>query len=166
MPDNVWWTATDPVAPTRATGAMRKQRGVKPGTADVLVFDHGRFIRIEMKSPGGRCSKAQRASREKMLAAGGVWWEAKSAHAAMWALAESGVKFREYVGLSGAVDRWHDPELAPWEVPRRDPSERRVWKWDVAERRRVAALRRRERQRAAAERSVEAPIVRPSDAVA
>jgi len=74
MPDDVWWTATDPVAPTRASGAMRKKRGVKPGTADVLVFHRGRFIGLEMKSPGGRCSKVQWAAREKMLAAGGVWW--------------------------------------------------------------------------------------------
>jgi len=30
----------------------------------------------------------------------------------MWALAEPDVKFREFVGVSGAVDRWHAPELA------------------------------------------------------
>jgi len=66
----------------------------------------------------------------------------------MWALVESGVKFREWVGRSGAVDRWHAPELADWEVPRADPTERRPWKWDVAEQRRVAAQRRRERAKA------------------
>jgi len=101
-----------------------------------------------MKSPAGRCSRVQRAAREKMLRAGGVWWECKSAYAAMWALAESGVKFREWVGMSGAVDQWHMPELADWEVPRRDPTERRPWKWDVAEQRRIAARRRRERAKA------------------
>jgi hypothetical protein len=74
----------------------------------------------------------------------GAWWECKNAHAAMWAPAESGVEFRKWVGVSGAVDRWHAPKLADWEVPRADPSERRPWKWDVAEQRRIAARRRRE----------------------
>jgi hypothetical protein len=33
-----FWIATDPVAPSVTSGAMRKGRGVKPGVPDVLVW--------------------------------------------------------------------------------------------------------------------------------
>ena len=33
-----FWTATDPVAPSVTSGAMRKKRGVKPGVPDDLVW--------------------------------------------------------------------------------------------------------------------------------
>lgn len=46
--------------------------------------------------------------------------------------------------------RAHSARLCqPWrEVPRADPSERRPWAWDVAEARRIAARRWRERAKA------------------
>jgi len=143
-----FWTATDPVAPTRASGAVRKKRGVKPGVCDVLVWHRGRSIGIELKAPGGRCSASQRAAREALLRAGVEWWECRSASAAMWALAQSGVRFREWPGVSGADGRWCQPPLQPWEVPRRDPAEKRPLRWDVQEERRIARRRWREAAKA------------------
>jgi hypothetical protein len=120
-----FWTATDPVAPSVTSGAMRKKRGVKPGVPDVLIWYLGRSITIELKSRRGQCSRPQRAVRAALLRAGAQWWVCRSAHAAMWALYESGVPFRTIVYEDGAMERWQQPELPAWEVPKRDPHERR-----------------------------------------
>ena len=141
-------TATDPVTSSALSGWLRRRRGVKAGTPDTLIWHRGKSITIEMKSRGGRCSPAQRAVRSALIRSGVQWWVCKSAHAAMWALKESGVKFRLFVRSDGAVERWRQPALEPWEVPRRDPSERRPMHPRTAAQRREAARRRRERQRA------------------
>jgi hypothetical protein len=61
---------------------------------------------------------------------------------------QSGVRFRAIVHADGTVERWHTPRLPEWEVPRRDPSERRPLHPDVAEQRRMQQRGYRERQRA------------------
>ncbi|HEY4808721.1 MAG TPA: VRR-NUC domain-containing protein [Roseiarcus sp.] len=139
-------TATDPVASSALSGWLRRRRGVKAGTPDTLVWHRKRSIAIEMKSRGGRCSPAQREVREALIKAGVEWWMCKSARAAMWALKESGVKFRAFVREDGSIERWRQPALEPWEVPRRDPSERRAMHPGLAAKRRDEARRRRERR--------------------
>jgi hypothetical protein len=123
--DCAFWTATDPVAASATSGAMRKKRGVKPGVPDVLVWYLGQSIAIELKSRRGQCSPSQRAVREALLRAGTQWWVCRSADAAMWALYQSGVPFRTIVYEDGTIERWQQPELPAWEVPKRDPRERR-----------------------------------------
>jgi hypothetical protein len=119
------WTATDPVASSALSGAIRKQRGVKPGVPDVLVWYCGKSVTIELKSRHGQCSPSQLAKRERLLCAGVQWWVCRTARSAMWALYESGVPFRTIVREDGTVERWQQPELPPWEVPKLDPHERR-----------------------------------------
>jgi hypothetical protein len=153
LPRDAFWTATDPYVGSAMTGWMRRLRGVRRGVPDDLIWVCGQSICIELKSPGGRCSREQREARAALLRAGAQWWECRSAHAAMWALAESGVKFREIVGEDGTVQRWEQPKLEDWEQPRRDPSDRRPQHPAMAAERRDAARRRRERERA---RSLEA----------
>lgn len=68
----------------------------------------------------------------------------------MWALKRSGVRFRELVHADGTTERWRQPRLAQWEVPRRDPAERRPNAPEVVAERREAGRRRRERKRARA----------------
>jgi hypothetical protein len=41
------------------------------------------------------------------------------------ALCESGVRFRTFTHEHGTIERWQQPELPEWEVPKRDPHERR-----------------------------------------
>jgi hypothetical protein len=65
-----FWTATDPVASSAFSGAIRKQRGVKPGVPDVLVWYRGKSIGLELKSRRGQCSRSQRLAREALLRAG------------------------------------------------------------------------------------------------
>jgi hypothetical protein len=36
-----------------------------------------------------------------------------------------GVRYREITNEDGTIERWQQPELADWEVPRTDPAERR-----------------------------------------
>jgi hypothetical protein len=124
-PTCTFWTATDPVAPSVTSGAMRKKRGVKPGVPDVLVWYCGKSITIELKSRRGQCSPSQRAARERLLRAGAQWWVARSARAAMWALAQSGVRFRTLTNDDSRPECWQQPELPAWEVPKRNPHERR-----------------------------------------
>jgi hypothetical protein len=104
-----FWTATDPVAPSVTSGAMRKKRGVRPGVPDVLVWYHGQSITIELKSRRGQCSPSQRATREALLRAGAQWWVCRSANAAMWSLYKSGVPFRTIVHEDGTIERWQQP---------------------------------------------------------
>src|SRR5262245_47388621 len=144
-PACTFWTATDPVAASVTSGAMRKKRGVKPGVPDTLVLHRGKLVTLELKSRQGKCSASQRAARQALLRAGADWWECRSAHAAMWALRKSGVRFRTLVHEDGTTERWRQPRLARWEVPRRDPAESRPNAPDVAARRRE---RWQERQRA------------------
>jgi hypothetical protein len=124
-PACTFWTATDPVAASLTSGAMRKKRGVKPGVPDVLVWYPGGSITIELKSRHGQCSRSQRAVREALLRAGAQWWVCRSANAAMWALGKSGVPFRTIVYEDGTIERWQQPELSAFEVPKRNPHERR-----------------------------------------
>ena len=63
--------------------------------------------------------------REALLRAGARWWVAKTARAAMWALRKSDVPFRTIVHEDGTLECWQQPELPAWEVPKRNPHERR-----------------------------------------
>jgi hypothetical protein len=124
---------------------------------DVLVWYRGRTITIELKSRQGVCNPAQRIARERLLRADVEWWESCSANGVMWALAASGVGFRDIADDDGTIERWQQPELADWEVPRRDPAEPRPNAPEVLAQRRAAVQRWRARQRereaaAAAER--------------
>jgi hypothetical protein len=113
---------------------MRKKRGVKPGVPDVLVWYCGKSIAVELKSRHGQCSRRQRAVREALLRAGAQWWVCRTARPAMWALYKSGVPFRTIVHEDGTIERWQQPELPAWEVPKRDPHERRprAPEWELA----------------------------------
>jgi hypothetical protein len=162
-PTTSFATAFDSVARSRLSGLlsgfMRRKRGVRTGCPDNWILHCERLVCVELKSPAGRCSRAQRAVHEAILAAGGSWWMCLSANSAMWALAESGVKFREIVHGDGAMERWRQPRLEAWEIPRRDPAERRPQHPHVTAARREAARRRRGRalEAAATERDDSAP---------
>jgi hypothetical protein len=160
---DAWWTATDPVAGSAFSGAVRRARGVKPGTPDELILYRGKLIGIELKSRSGRCTPAQRAEREAILRAGGQWWVCRSANAAMWALYKSGVRFRTIVHEDGTIEHWRSPRLPAWEVPRRDPAERRPLAPEVAAQRREDQRRYRERQKATRMPQQSAAMMLPSE---
>jgi hypothetical protein len=173
-PANTFATAIDNVASSARSGFVRRRRGVVPGMVDNLIV-HWRqrtgciVVGIEMKSPGGRCSRAQRAVREALLRAGCQWFECRTAAGAMWALRKAGVRFRVLTRPDGSRERYRQSKLKPWEVPRRDPREVRPWHPEVRAARRAARQRRRVRhaaQRAAAARyeGAQTPVVPPAAA--
>ena len=102
---------------------------------DDLVWYRGKSIGLELKSRRGQCSRSQRAVRKAMLRAGVQWWVCRSAHAAMWALRKSGVRFRTLTRAGGTTERWRQPRLAPWEVPSRDLAEPQAGRGGAATRR-------------------------------
>jgi hypothetical protein len=82
----------------------------------------------------------------------------------MWALRKSGVRFRAIVHDDGGMERWRQPKLAPWEVPRRDPAEPRPNAPEVMAQRRAADKRYRLRQWRA--REIPRPTAARDDAAA
>jgi hypothetical protein len=63
--------------------------------------------------------------REGLLRAGAQWRVCRSAKSAMHALYEAGLPFRTIVHEDGTIERWQQPKLPAWEVPKCDPHERR-----------------------------------------
>ena len=123
-------------------GIVQRRRGVRAGLPDVFILHRGRLICVEFKSRRGSVSPVQRAIREELLRAGASWWMARSAEAGMMALLMDGVVFRR---------PWTLPRtLAPWEGPHREATRLPVHP-EVANERREAKRRWRERQRATGE---------------
>jgi hypothetical protein len=109
----------------------------------------GKLVTIAMKSPHGRVTPSQRATREALLRAGAQWWECRSANAAMWALCKSGVPFDRPRGR-------HEGDLAAAqacavEAPRCDPSEPRPGAGRAARQRSLDRKREKEAAQLAAE---------------
>lgn len=149
LPADCFWTATDAATNSPTTGKMNRLRGIRPGTPDLWVLYRRHSITIELKAKGGRCSPEQRAMRETLLQAGAEWFECRSVAAVMWALAQSGVPFNMIAHEDGAIECWQQPELAPWEIPRRCPDETRPPAPEVAAQRRATMRAWRARQKAA-----------------
>jgi hypothetical protein len=151
LPDDAQFTALDGVARDRTSGAMRRLRGFAAGWPDCLILcGHTKPIALELKAPDGRIEPSQRAMRERLVKAGVVWWQACSVNGAMVAIAESGLRFRKIVNKRGKVERWQMPQLEPYEVPRRDPDEKRPAHPRALEQGRERLRRWRARRRAAA----------------
>jgi hypothetical protein len=81
----------------------------------------------------------------------------------MWALYKSGVRFRTIVHEDGTIEHWRSPRLPAWEVPRRDPAERRPLAPEVAAQRREDQRRYRERQKATRMPQQSAAMMLPSE---
>jgi hypothetical protein len=120
-----FWTETDPVAPSVTNGAMRKKRRVKPDVprrAGLVLREINRD-RTEVQA---RTMQLVAAIGARAAAAGGrAVVGCRSANAAMWALAVPGVRFRTLNNDDGTIECWQQPKLPAWEVPKRDPHERR-----------------------------------------
>lgn len=95
------------------SGYLQQKRGVRAGLPDVLilVLRSGRrcgVVAVELKSSSGTLSKVQRQIARELEAVGARCWMARSARAAMTALARSRVPFRR---------PWKQPRLQAWEGP-------------------------------------------------
>lgn len=120
------------------SGLFQKRRRIS-GLPDVLVIAEGKPIFIELKSRRGVASKTQKQVRTELIAAGAVWWMARSANAALMALQGSEVPMRA---------PWTPQPLQPWEGPFDNPHQSLPQHPEVAARRREEQRRYRERLRA------------------
>ena len=150
---DVFWTAIDNQPWSKVAGILRKKRGVRSGMPDVLILYKGMLIGLELKSPIGKLSWAQKEVRLEILRAGGKWWMARSARAALMALRLSGVAFRH---------RWKPPRLEPWEGPFADPNKRLPQEPTVAAQRREATRTWRERHKRARDAAQRAASAQPA----
>lgn len=136
------WTALENKPRSAFSGFLQKLSGVKSGVPDMMVIqqrpEKPLIVFVELKSRGGVASKTQKQFRLEVLAAGGVWWMARSVRAALMALQRSGVQF---------CRPWEPPSLADWEGPFADPDQRLPQAPEVAARRREERRRWRERKR-------------------
>ena len=78
LPPGVFGTAVGHGGGGKVRGAILKSMWVRPGVPDLIFVYRGRFIGIELKSPTGRVSPAQKSCMEQIVAAGGTWASARS----------------------------------------------------------------------------------------
>ena len=106
FPD-AWFTTIPAGGGGKTRGAILKGMGYKAGTPDMLVIwkprhwkaDEGSFaIWLELKSVGGKLSKAQKQCRDALVAAGCYWALCRSLEDVEKALRRFGVPLRTTVG--------------------------------------------------------------------
>lgn len=78
-------------------GARRKKRGCLPGWPDLEIVHAGRHHLIELKTPVGTLSKAQREMHARLTQAGGSVAVCRSVDAVLAHLAACGVPVRARV---------------------------------------------------------------------
>ncbi len=70
LPADAFWTSIDSAGRGAIAGARMKRRGVRPGTADILVLCSRLCIWIELKVGRGALTAAQKRFAKAALAAG------------------------------------------------------------------------------------------------
>jgi VRR-NUC domain len=149
VPGTVHWTAIENKPRTAISGMYQKLAGVRSGFPDMLFLRKDKpAILIEMKSPAGTLSKAQREIRSELLAQGCRWFLCRSALGALAALHRAGVEFRSVGGRP-----WQPPRpLRPWEEPVENPSKPHPRHPSVTAQHREAKRRQRQARRERAAR--------------
>ena len=98
----VMWRMVENRPRSKIAGALQKARGVRAGTPDILLWwlfgrpysrSHG-FGAIELKSPTGVPSIAQKAFRDEFYVVGGRWAVCRSIRDVEAALREWGLPLR------------------------------------------------------------------------
>ncbi len=148
----VWWTAVDEGGMRKPWIAVqRRRRGCRAGTPDLLVLWRGRLIGIELKSPAGIISEAQRVMREEIVMAGGRWFACRSIEAVLEVLRRLRVPLLPVSRLeelraemNGTAGEYAFDPMNPLHYPQEDLTRRRVTRQEL-----VAAERRRHRRRMA-----------------
>jgi hypothetical protein len=162
VPSRWWWTSLENKPLTPLSGFLQKRRGVRRGLPDVMVLlrrEAGTLvIFIELKSPRGRVSRAQKQVRAELEPTGAVWAMARSVNAALQVLHLHGIPFAR---------AWAPPKLAPWEGPFFDLTRNPVHPKVRAERReakKLYLLRKQLRAREAAKLAQQRTDPRPTGA--
>lgn len=93
-----WWTSIDSAGRGAIAGARMKRRGVRRGTADIMIVsDHRKpssTIWVELKSATGRLTPEQKVFRDCVEQAGHLYVVARSVEAVAIMLVAAGVRLR------------------------------------------------------------------------
>lgn len=76
--DATWFAVPNGGFRKLRTAQKLKAEGVRPGVADIIIIWKGRAFAIELKTPHGRQSPAQKEWAENFTLAGGVYHVARS----------------------------------------------------------------------------------------
>jgi hypothetical protein len=90
-PNIAWWHTPNGGKRDRISAAILKAMGTKAGVPDLMFIVRGRLHGLELKAEGGSLSSSQKAMRDEIEQAGGVWEAAKGLEAALRILAQWGV---------------------------------------------------------------------------
>ena len=104
LPDNAVVTSIDhAAAASKATGALRKRRGVKPGIPDIWIVwspdpDTQRVVLVllETKTKTGPLSVEQQVWRDTLIALGVHWASPRSLEEAIAAVSAAGIPLRKH----------------------------------------------------------------------
>lgn len=77
LPPGAFWTSIETKADSAKAGALRKKRGVKAGTPDIVIVWNGMTIWIERKVRAG-VSDSQKRVRDLLVKNGHHWFVARS----------------------------------------------------------------------------------------
>lgn len=116
-----WFTSFPAGGGGELRGKIAKGMGLKAGVADLLIIDRGRPFWIELKSPRGTLSEAQRRTADALIAAGCRWTVARSFDDVRGALWGWGIPLRDQKPMP-AVIRSLAADLATAEPPYPSPA--------------------------------------------
>lgn len=103
LPEDACWTTVEHGGyRTKAERGKLKAKGLKPGWPDVQIVWQGLMICIELKTPGGTLSKAQRDLHPRLMAAGALVYTAKQVEEVEGFLRGCGVPLRASVQARAA----------------------------------------------------------------
>jgi len=100
-----WFGASAAIGTSKTTGGILQGMGYKAGTPDMLVicrdeFPGPRIVWLELKTTGGRLSKAQERCRDELTAAGCKWALCRTLEDVECALRRFGVPLRATVAVA------------------------------------------------------------------
>lgn len=98
LPSEAYWTSIDVGrSKSEREGALRRQRGVKPGIPDILVAWNGLTLWLELKA-GSSLSVPQAITRDELRANGHLWELCRSPEDVEAACLRAGIPLRATLG--------------------------------------------------------------------
>lgn len=106
----VYWTAIpNGGSRSKRTAGRLKAEGVRAGAPDIAIIFGGHFFGLELKTPSGRQSPAQKEAQQQIIRAGGDYLIVRDIDHALSFLAEHGMLKAGY-GVSSRAVSWRGVE--------------------------------------------------------
>lgn len=107
----VYWTAIpNGGSRSRRTAGRLKAEGVRAGAPDLCIIFGGHFFGLELKTPIGRQSPAQKEAERQIIRAGGTYVIIRDIDHALNFLAENGMLKAGYEPATRSTSEWRGVE--------------------------------------------------------